>query len=52
MKKLWGIRHIRFFYLRGRVYSYAAKCAEFGIGLGNPNPSDLNHLDLIWQGKA
>lgn len=53
MIKRWPIiRHIRFYYLRYRVFRYAAMWGSMGIGVGGPNPSDLEHLDRIWRGEA
>jgi len=46
------IRHVRFFVLRCRVYAFAYEMSKLGIGLGHPNPSDLEHLQAIWDGKA
>ena len=51
MKKWWGIRHVRYWYLRFRVYQWAEECARHGIGLGYPNPADLEHLEGIRKGR-
>ena len=32
MKRLWGIRHVRYGWLRGRVYAHATDWARCGIG--------------------
>lgn len=52
MLKLPIIRHIRYFWLSWRVHRQATQYGEWGIGLGVPNQSDLNHLKRIWSGKA
>lgn len=52
MKRLPIIRHVRWAFLTWRVHSWARMWGRAGIGLGIPNESDLNHLDLIWKGKA
>lgn len=52
MKRLWGIRHLRYWWLEYRVYRWARFWGLHGIGLGLPNQADLDHLDAIWKGKA
>lgn len=52
MKRWPVIRHIRFWYLSWRVHRHAAAWAQCGIGVGGPNPADLDHLAAIWYGKA
>lgn len=52
MKRLWGIRHIRYVWLRYQVYRWAWLWGQHGIGLGWPNAADLRELDRIWQGRA
>lgn len=50
MKRLWGVRHIR--------YLIAAWCfwiwwEDIGrVFWMTPNPSDLEYLDKIWRGEA
>jgi hypothetical protein len=51
MKKLWGIRHIRYAVLAWRVYRFARAWGQIGIGLGYPNPSDIAYLDAVWRGE-
>ena len=51
MKKRWGIRHIRYWYLRWKVWRWAEECARYGIGLGYPNPADLEQLEGIRKGR-
>lgn len=51
MKRWWGIRHIRWFYLSWRVHKFAWECAQIGLGLGIPNDSDYRVLDAIWRGE-
>jgi hypothetical protein len=50
IKRLWGIRHVRWLWLFWRVHSFARQCASIGLGLGHPNESDLRVLDAIWRG--
>jgi len=49
--KTWPIiRHIRYFILQDRVFRHARKWSLLGLGLGYPNPSDIEHLNRIWEG--
>ena len=50
MKRLFGIRHIRYFYLHYRALRWARKWGDMGLGLGYPNESDLKYLDAVWRG--
>ena len=52
MKRWPIIRHIRYWWLRARVYQWAAMWGDVGIGLGVPNEADLAHLERIWRGEA
>jgi hypothetical protein len=52
MFRLFGIRHIRYLYARWRLYRWVDECAAMGLGLGEPNPSDLAYLDAIWRGEV
>lgn len=50
--KLWPIiRHIRFVYWSWRLHQWTQACTMLGLGLGHPNPADLEHLEAIWRGK-
>ena len=51
LKRLPVIRHIRFFYLDYMAHRWARIWGECGIGLGQPNPSDLAYLKAVWEGK-
>lgn len=51
MKRLWGIRHVRWFILSWRVQRWARTWGSIGIGLGIPNEHDLAALDEIWRGE-
>jgi hypothetical protein len=52
MKKLWGIRHVRWFILTWLVHRHAIKCARSGLGIGIPNQADLDHLAQIYRGET
>lgn len=52
LKRLPLIRHLRYFWLRREVHAWAQMCARIGLGLGHPNPTDLDHLDAVWRGRA
>jgi hypothetical protein len=50
MKRLWGIRHIRYYYL-------AWQCDRWWRDTGRwywliPNERDIAFLEDVWQGKA
>jgi hypothetical protein len=50
MKRLWGIRHVRYFLLCRELEKW---WWESGRYLGAcPNESDLNYLDRVWRGEA
>jgi hypothetical protein len=50
-KYLWGIRHIRYFYIVRKFNKHLDMCSQMGLGFG-PQESDLMHLQMIWEGKA
>jgi hypothetical protein len=52
MKRLPGIRHIRWLYHGIRMHIHAQRWASMGIGLGVPNDADLEELQRIWEGKV
>lgn len=52
MKRWPIIRHVRCIWLLYRVERWAWQWVRMGIGLGYPNESDIEHLRLIWKGKA
>lgn len=52
MKRLWGIRHVRYLWYCYQVHRWAQLWHRHGIGLGWPNEADLRALDRIWDGKA
>lgn len=45
------IRHVRYFYHAWRLARWVREWASYGIGLGVPQKSDLDYLDLIWRGQ-
>lgn len=52
LKCLWGIRHVRCLWLSWQVHRWAAAWGRCGIGLGHPNPADIEWLRAIWRGEA
>jgi hypothetical protein len=50
-KYLWGIRHIRYFYIVRNFNKHMRMCIRAGLGFF-PQESDLMHLQMIWEGKA
>ena len=52
MKKLWGIRHVRYYWLSWKAFSFAQDMAQIGLGLGIPNESDIRYLDAVWRGDV
>lgn len=52
MKRLWGIRHIRFAWHSFHAHRWARKWGRMGLGLGYPNWRDIDHLEAIWKGEA
>ena len=52
MKRLPGIRHLRWIWGTWRVIRHASAWGRIGIGTGEPAESDLQHLDAIWRGRA
>lgn len=50
MKKLWGIRHVRYFFL---AWEFERWWDRLGRHLGAvPNQSDLEFLEKVWRGEA
>jgi hypothetical protein len=48
MTRLWGIRHIRYWWLR---HKFALWWATVGCHLGAvPNQADLDYLEGVWKG--
>lgn len=48
--RLWGVRHLRYFWLRFR---FALWWANVGQYLGAfPNQADLDYLNRVWEGDA
>ena len=51
MKRIWGIRHVRWFMLNWQVQNHVDRCRSIGWGFWM-NPKDQETLDAIWEGKA
>ena len=49
--KLWGIRHVRFWWHYYRLDMHLDKCSEVGLGFV-PQRSDIDRLDAIKRGDA
>lgn len=50
MKRWFGIRHVRYFWLAWRFSRFLRRCQEVGIGFF-AQESDLKYLDDVWLGK-
>tara|TARA_R110000772_G_scaffold252889_2_gene368424 strand:- start:438 stop:593 length:156 start_codon:yes stop_codon:yes gene_type:complete len=50
MKKLWGLRHIRYFYLRYKLNKFLDEWMSVG-GLPIASKADIDYLDAIWKGE-
>lgn len=50
MKKLWGIRHIRY-YVKALLFAVWWKRVGHYMG-AVPNAADLEYLEDVWQGRA
>lgn len=48
MKKWWGIRHVRWFYLSIRFQMWWRQMSHLFIA---PNESDIRYLDAVWRGE-
>lgn len=49
MSRLWGIRHVRWFWLNFRFNLWWVRT---GCLLGAfPNPNDIAFLDAVWRGE-
>ena len=51
MKRWWGIRHIRYWWLGYKVDRFVAKCRRYGLGIAI-SPPDADHLADVWAGRA
>ncbi len=52
MRRIWGVRHIRFVFWSAVVHRHARRMHKLGLGLGFPNDCDLEHLRRIRDGEA
>jgi hypothetical protein len=50
MKRLWGIRHVRYVYWHCRTMAYLRECRRLGLGYYLCE-SDQQVLQDIWDGK-
>ena len=49
--RLWGIRHIRYFWHAFWFEQHLATMQRAGLG-SEPQRSDVDHLIAIWKGRA
>ena len=49
MKRLWGIRHIRWWALAGRLDRHVAMCRS--LGMIAPSQADIDYLDAVRKGN-
>jgi hypothetical protein len=50
--RLWGIRHVRYFWHAIRLMWWVSTWNSVGIGWGGPSEYDCKVLEDIWKGKA
>ncbi len=50
MKRIWGIRHIRFLYHSIRLERHLARCRSVGFGFF-PQKQDIDFLEDVLKGK-
>jgi hypothetical protein len=48
MGRLWGIRHVRYLYLKARLLMWFDAYEGPGCVI---NPSDWAYLDAVWRGE-
>lgn len=49
MKKLWGIRHVRWFFLNAAYWHWWDRV---GCRLGSyPSTKDMEYLEKVWKGE-
>ena len=51
MKRLPGIRHLRYLWHQYWCWKHAQTWGALGIGLGFPNETDEEMLRGIWEGR-
>jgi hypothetical protein len=50
-KRWWGVRHLRYWWIKSKLWEDARALQTIGIGNGVPWINDLFDLELIWRGK-
>lgn len=50
MKRLWGIRHLRWLWWSWRVQRWVDRWGSVGLGIGLAAESDRRFLQAIWDG--
>lgn len=50
LRRLWGVRHLRYWWFRVKLARHLAMCQRNGLGLF-PHPSDIEYLDALWKGE-
>ena len=48
MKKLWGVRHVRWLYLSIEFALWWQQMGQYFIA---PNENDIHYLDAVWKGE-
>jgi len=51
MKRLWGIRHIRFWFKMVALNMHVDRCRSIGLGIC-ASQADIDYLQDVWDGKA
>ena len=48
--RLWGVRHIRFYFKMVALNLHVDKCRKMGIGF-YASKSDEDYMDDVWNGR-
>jgi hypothetical protein len=48
--RLWGVRHVRYFWHALRLAYFLSLRHSYGFGMARPE--DLKYLVDVWEGKA
>lgn len=50
MKRLWGIRHVRWYVLCYRFNCHVERMRSYGLGIV-ASEADRQYLDSVWNGE-